>query len=285
MRLYYAIGGGLGHLSRAAAVIKTLEFCEHEFVIVSNSDFACQIFRQAKIVKVPDTFYSKPNELLVFFHSIIEQYNVSEIYIDTFPAGLIGELNDLVKGNFSIIYIARILKWEEYLPLIKTNNLIFDHTYVLELLPPLQNEFVKKSSKLITKINLEYPQGNIKNCSSEVLDLIKKKPWLIVHSEPFDELEVLYQHALEIAELQKCNPHFLIISKSNVKIKGDKVLQIDYYPATTFFPYVEKIFTACGFNSMQQTLKYIDIHYFIPFDRRYDDQFKRAIIRKSNLKI
>jgi hypothetical protein len=41
------------------------------------------------------------------------------------------------------------------------------------------------------------------------------------------------------------------------------------------------IITGCGFNAMRQTLPYRERHRFIPFPRRYDDQFLRAARRRE----
>lgn len=53
-------------------------------------------------------------------------------------------------------------------------------------------------------------------------------------------------------------------------------IQKDIYPASMLFESAERIFTACGFNVMKQTEHFRERHFFISFERRYDDQFKRA---------
>jgi len=47
----------------------------------------------------------------------------------------------------------------------------------------------------------------------------------------------------------------------------------------------EKIFSGCGFNVMQQTHFYAHKHEFIPFERRFDDQFWRTKQRKLGVVI
>jgi hypothetical protein len=46
-------------------------------------------------------------------------------------------------------------------------------------------------------------------------------------------------------------------------------------------PRASRIVTACGFNVMRQTEPYRDRHTFLPFPRRYDDQFTRAARRRG----
>jgi hypothetical protein len=279
MRLYYAFGGGLGHLSRTTAVIKTLGLSAEDFILLSNSSYAGLVFDPDKIIHVPESYYGEPDELKRFIQSIIIEYDISEFYIDTFPCGIIGELKGLIVDN--IFYIARILNWANYLPLSGNSKLYFDNTFVIEPLPTAQNEFVKQNSKDFIKIDLLYPQEKISQNLEKILATFKKPPWLIVHSEPFEELQLLYQHALEIAEIEGESPEFLVISQAKEKLNGDNILQINYFPAYDFFPYSDKIFTACGFNCMYQTIPFANKHYFIPFIRRFDDQFLRAKNRKQ----
>jgi hypothetical protein len=65
-------------------------------------------------------------------------------------------------------------------------------------------------------------------------------------------------------------------------IKEDTVL-FNFYPAYPCFEKVHKIVTACGFNSMLQTKAFRHKHVFIPFERRFDNQYLRASYRKKGI--
>jgi hypothetical protein len=54
------------------------------------------------------------------------------------------------------------------------------------------------------------------------------------------------------------------------------VIYGNLYPATPLLPLADRILTACGFNVMRQTAAYRQQHRFLPFPRRFDDQFLRA---------
>jgi hypothetical protein len=283
MILYYAFGGGFGHLSRTSALIHTLKLPLDDVLVLTNSKYAHIVFAREQILMISEAFYHKPDELFQLVKKVISDYGISEMYIDTFPVGILGELNELNTDSCKIIYIARILNWRNYFPLIGIKNLRFEKTFIIEPLPDIQLEFVKNNSNSYSDINIDYPKKQITAYGSGILNSFKEPPWLIVHSESFEELELLYKHALEIAEMQDQKPEFLVISQTNNKLEGQNILQINYYPASEFFPYCEKIITACGFNSMYQTRKYAEKHYFIPFERRYDDQFERAYQRKLKI--
>jgi hypothetical protein len=283
MKLYYAFGGGLGHLCRAHALINSIGSSPEDFIVLSNSNHTELIFDQSQIIFIPQEYYQKPIELKKTIQSIISENNITEFYIDSFPYGLIGELEGIEIQDVNLFYVARILNWENYLPLMGQSKFYFNKTIVIEDLPAEQNEFIRQNSKAVIKIELIYPETKLSENAKELINSFKKPLWLIVHSEPIYELKILYQHALEIAEIENKNPEFVIISQTTEKLNLDNVKQINYFPASDFFPFAEKIFTACGFNSMHQSMLYSEKHHYIPFARKFDNQFLRAKYRKLKL--
>ena len=80
---------------------------------------------------------------------------------------------------------------------------------------------------------------------------------LVVHSGPDDEIAQLLRHAAG---------HTLVISPRHR----------DVYPIAPHLAHARHIVTAAGFNLMQETAHLRDRHTFIPFARPLDDQFARA---------
>jgi hypothetical protein len=279
MDLFYAMGGGLGHLCRINALIHTLGITNKR--IITNSAFSSLIFKNDEIINISAEYYHKPWELAVFIESVISRFKVTDFYIDTFPVGMIGELNFVNLKPCRLIYIARLLNPESCKSLIEHTDLMFDHSFLVEKIHSQHKEFINKHSVSHSEISLIYPVIKQKPVLQQVLAKIKFKPWLIVHSGPTHELEILYRHALDISSIHNQKPLFLILTQVKDLLPGNDIVQLDYFPAEHFFPYADKIFTACGFNSMYQTRQYAEIHHFIPFDRKYDDQFERARLRRN----
>ena len=146
MILYYAFGGGFGHLSRTSALIHTLKLPINDVLILTNSKYAHLVFAQEQILMISETFYHKPDELFQLVKNAISDYGISEMYIDAFPSGILGELNELKTNYCKIFYIARILNWKNYSPLIGIKNLHFEKTFIIEPLPDIQLEFIKNNS-------------------------------------------------------------------------------------------------------------------------------------------
>jgi len=280
MILYYAFGGGLGHLTRANALMYTFGYLPEKLYILTSSNFANLIFQEKNIIKLPDELYLNPKELGAKIESIIIEYKIDIFFIDSFPSGINGELNNFKISNCEIRYIARLLNWENYLPYICDFNISFDSTFIIEKLDDSQLSFILNNSKRHQYIDLKYhPSKNLEKVK-QILPKTELPIWLIVHSGNQDEMNQLCSYAYDLAEYEKLNPAYLIISQTDDKTEFSSGLFLKYYPASDFFPFVDKIFTACGFNSMNQTKQYAYKHHFIPFKRRFDDQYTRAKNRK-----
>jgi hypothetical protein len=282
MKLYYAMGGGLGHLTRGKALINTLGLLPKDFIVVTNSDYADKVFPDSKIEKLALDLYHKPEELKNKIIKLIHDYRIKQFFVDTFPMGMVGELSEIDEQNCLFYYVARFLKWDVYIRELKTKPVIFEKTFVVEHLGIFQMEFIKKFSKKHEFLNnLQYPSNAKPDEIKNILNQFETMPWLIAHSGPFNEVECLYNYALDIAGIKNLNPPFLILTQIKEKLPANTIHQLDYYPASDFYKFCPFIFTACGFNSMKELTGFESKHYFIPFERRYDDQFWRAREKKS----
>jgi len=115
--------------------------------------------------------------------------------------------------------------------------------------------------------------------------LVHDNTWLIAHSMPIIELHELFQYAKEIAQLEGEQPHYLVCTTLGTHVlpkefHTDGVSLTNIFPVSSLFSQCKKIFTACGYNIMNETIGYTNKHHFIPFPRRYDDQFLRAKHRR-----
>ena len=100
---------------------------------------------------------------------------------------------------------------------------------------------------------------------------------LIVHSQPQAEVDALCVHAAEYAERERIHPHLLLISPlpPPAPLQG-RIRWLPSAEARAFFALAERIFSAAGFNTMQQLKGWQGRHEVLPFFRRFDDQFWRA---------
>jgi hypothetical protein len=134
--------------------------------------------------------------------------------------------------------------------------------------------FIYSSAKSIFELQINYPVHEIKKDN-----IIRKYPdakkWLIIHSGPFEEVMVLLENAKETALINNESPLFILISQVD-EIRNEGLLCLAECPAHGYFRYADRLFTACGFNIMNQTKPFREKQMFYPFVRKYDDQFWRA---------
>jgi len=208
-----------------------------------------------------------------WLRACLQKHSITEIYIDAFPGGLLGEWHFLAERSFSslrLVYVARLLQWDKYKALA-SQELFFHETLLLEPLEEAHYQYIELQSLLVRAPRLRYPEA-----AKPQIPRLPGNTWLIVHSGPAQEVHALCHLAQEIARLEDLKPHFVLVSlEKNDKI-SDKIQFLPFYPAHSLFPQAERIFTACGFNAMYQTRPFAAKHHFLPFERHYDDQFLRA---------
>jgi hypothetical protein len=323
MIFYYAAGGGLGHLTRARAVIHTLPQSE-PVTILTASPFADdrRVVGDAKIIKIPQAFATDRRGYQDWLQALFAKHQPSEIFLDAFPAGLFGEFcNFPFPVSTRLIHVARLLRWEEYGKQLHGSLPQFDVTYELEPLAPVHEQFLRQQSKAFQTLLLEDPPheltGTVKELAVRIMrpsvkeytlinrqQAIHKPIWLIVHAGSNDETQELIAYAQEMSRIERVTPRLILISPQRSAIFDHPILadrqtplprlqtpdsrlqtssleHFDFYPAAAFFPLAERIVTACGFNACRQMDSYREKHRFLPFARRFDDQFRRAAYRRT----
>ncbi|MGZ8864029.1 MAG: hypothetical protein ACXW5J_27995, partial [Thermoanaerobaculia bacterium] len=106
MILYYALGGGLGHLTRGRRVLETLGL---DASLVTASPYASdpRVTGGFPVIRVPADL-----ERDVEAHrSWLRNLACERLIVDTFPCGIQGELSGL---DVPMDLVARRLRWNEY---------------------------------------------------------------------------------------------------------------------------------------------------------------------------
>ncbi|MDN5203660.1 hypothetical protein QQ008_19885 [Fulvivirgaceae bacterium BMA10] len=272
MVLFYAMGGGMGHLMRIKVLSENLNI--HNFKILTSNDLAFQLFDERKILFVEPDLSKIFNVYKKHLKNLIRKSNIKQIYLDAFPNGLLGELDWIFEEkDLKLTYIARRLIWKNYKPFLKATNFHFHKVIKLE---PLENDheaFINASSGNITTMLLKYPDPDADKTGDQI-NHIDSPIWLIVHAFHKEELEQIIEYAVETARLENKEPYWVIISNIPVDTPEPGIL-IDSTHAFHWFPVADKIFSACGFNTAYQLKGFRDKHISIPFPRKFDDQFWR----------
>lgn len=281
MILYYAMGGGLGHLTRARAVLHTLGI-ERDVVILTASHFASdkRVIGNLRVIYPPLSLARDLAAFRLWFQHQLDHLEPEEIYLDTFPAGILGELCDFPPlEGIPIHYLARLLKWDEYSKLLQGDPPCFASTYLLEPLAEEHQAFIQQRSAQYSSLTLFDPPCELDQREQEITRefCCEDRPlWLVVHSGSNEEISELVTYAEEMRCIEEIDAHIILIAPEATYELLANVRHIDLYPASSLFSIADRIISACGYNVMRQLASYRERHQFMPFVRRFDDQFTRA---------
>jgi len=268
--LYYAIGGGAGHLSRCCKVVDFLNLSKSDITILGSSKHSEKISSGVQFIDV--TGIEKEN-MHQFIEKTIRSNSFDQLIVDAFPTGIFGELAKC-KINIPIIYIARLLNNRYLTKHPIPDNFIWSETLITETLTSKQIDIISKHSMSIRKFAYNPLTNQLK------LPLTKKEKWIVVHSEPAEECEELCKFAEEIAEIENTQIQLFVFCLCEFSYK--QAIIIKNTLAYQYFEDADRIITACGYNTMLECTEYTDKHMFIPFERKYDDQFLRATLKRAD---
>jgi hypothetical protein len=153
--VYYARGGGLGHLTRARAFLHTLG--RQDAVIVADQ-------RDARVTgDIP----------------VVSEIPPGDLILDTFPAGLFGEIEGGV-----VDYVARYVRWDRYA--LPADPPRIRRAYILEPLHPEQEQYVLSHASAVEPLELHDPPP-----VGQPLPDLPPKYVLVAHSDPGEREELL----------------------------------------------------------------------------------------------
>jgi len=281
--LYYAIGGGLGHLCRARKVIEALAESQYQ-VVTAAPEMAAHIFSPDHVVAVPTHWSDQPDLIMSLLKKTIAQEGVNHLLIDTFPNGVVGELDiERLQRLCRCSLVARYLDWDTYKVKLRHDNQFYK-IFVVDQLSAMQRHYYHTVTANICNLSLT-------QCVA--VDSVTGPPlpsgvtpgeyWLVAHSAPESEVRELVAYAREVAFLEGLTPQFLISTTVAIDFEEADCTVVHYFPVSVLFGDAKRIVTAAGFNLMLETLPYAQKHIFLPFPRKYDDQFMRARERKALL--
>ena len=296
MILYYALGGGLGHLTRARRVLEALAL---DATIVTASPYARdpRVTGGIPIVEVP----AHLEHDLEAHRAWMRALDAERLIVDTFPGGIQGELCGL---EMPMDLVARLLRWDEYRRAVPHELPSFETTWIVEELTPDHDAFVRANSRHVVSLECG---GNasafVRTAGVPPADVRASRPhsctrdacasaaetaavrclesfWLIVHSGPEDEVRELIAYASELRALAIDAPERILVATRCDTSLPAGFERIDSYPVEDLYPNAARIISAAGFNVMLETEPWRHKHEVVPFARRFDDQYRRAARRR-----
>ncbi|MEO1652187.1 MAG: hypothetical protein AAFU64_01475, partial [Bacteroidota bacterium] len=272
MLLYYAMGGGWGHMTRASIFISQIGLFPSECLVISPHppNDAPPQNPDITFLQIPNHLVDQPKRYHQWLTDLINHYDIQEIYLDSFPLGIIGEWTPFFqRKDLKFHYIARLLNWEVYQTLGSPPLPQFEKTWIIEPLQAAQKDFIRANSHRVAEISLAYPAPKPENAEKLMRHFSASSPiWLVVHSGPPQESEEIMLFAKRQMRLEKERPLLLVISPiTPPPVLREQAFWFNYYPARDLYPRVGRIFTAAGFNSIQETRAFAQKHHCLPLFR------------------
>ncbi len=239
--LIYALGGGLGHISRAyklSQLLSSLHANANIITIASHQNIPVFLHKNLQIQWIyPDNIQNLTSILKTF----ISSFNPNLWITDVFANGIFYELPYILNDfSFFKVVISRILNYEACRFFSEVH---YDESWQIEWLPEYMNEYVYNLSSKNLEVKLPILQN------SEWLINGKK---YIIHAGSQEEIN----------SLNNKHPDFEIMNP------------FECYPLPIFEDC--ELVTAAGCNILQDLCYIEKKHYIYPQYRKYDDQWIRA---------
>lgn len=271
MIAFYALGGGWGHFTRVHSFIRQSGVEGPKKIIVANPK-AATYFNADELIVVPEYAQSDATALRSFLLDVARSNDIESWYIDTFPAGILGELEPDIFQGAEVNFLARRLIWDHYGPLIKS-PIPFECVYRFEELESNHQIYLERYSASIVPFDMDVDA--IVGENTHPLVQSEQPVWLVVHSSVAAELALLIDHALDFAQLSSQHPKMVILSDLNVSVPAGCHMLLGENPRL-WYGLAQRIFSAAGFNTWYELRDYREKHICLPLKRKYDDQFWRS---------
>jgi hypothetical protein len=270
MILYYALGGGLGHLTRGRRVLEALGLAtDAAFVTASVYAADTRVTGGIPVIEVPSHLESD----VAAHRAWLRELECDRLIADTFPCGIQGELCEL---DAPMDLVARRLRWDEYRRAVPMPLPRFGTVWCVEDLEPAHKAALQCD---LWSAEAALPLCNVREWESGGVASALHGFWLIVHSGPEDEVRELVAYAQELLRVASKRERVLVATRCTIALPNGFEL-IDAYPVTRLFEPATCIISAAGFNIMLETEPYRDKHHAVPFARKFDDQYARASRRR-----
>jgi hypothetical protein len=263
--LYYALGGGLGHLVRARRLLDALG-CSDRAALLTASEFAedPQVVGELPVIRVPGRLGHDRSAFRAWLADALRALRPDRLIVDSFPGGILGELCGMTLPPAH--HVARLLRWPAYAGRLSDGPLPrFELTHVLEPLAPRHWLALQICSRELRPLTLPAPRTDTGD------ELAAGPHWLVVHSGPDAEVVALADYAAE-----RALGRLVVVAPNRPTSLPRRADWVDVHPVAPHLGHAQKVVTAAGFNLMHETSALRHRHHFIPFPRPLDDQYARA---------
>lgn len=262
--LYYACGGGLGHVTRAAAILRHLKPDIMVLVLTSVAEPYPLIHEGIPFRYIaPDEYFS--NTVIDF----VSNSHLRVLLMDVFPLGLRAELTEIIpKLACKKVFIYRHVR-ADYRPTITSALPYFDQVIFAETAdPPLPVETIACQPILLR----EGHELRSRDSARQILGVTSDVPVVLGVSSTDDRWTKSFFPILRKALLFTGISAHLSLAAPGYTGEG----AVDYYPLLELLPGVDVVVGAGGYNLYHEVHSCGVPAIFLPQPRTVDDQHWRT---------
>jgi hypothetical protein len=281
MTVYYAMGGGLGHLVRARAIAHTLKL-DPAMTVLTSSTYADdpRVSGPMLVRRVPSALERSPQDCRAWMESTLKALRPDTVIIDAFPNGIVGELiGAALPPGTALHHVARLVRADALPAVFRPGGPAFDISYCVEELAAEHLALLRTRSQRLQVLAVQDPSADDLSPTHRTILARHRAFWLVVHSGPAAEVEELIRFAADLRAMEADDVDLFALTRSPVEGIASRTYCYDVFPASPLFPSARRIVSAAGFNVMRQTEPWRDRHLVHPLPRPYDDQYRRAARR------
>jgi len=247
--LWCALGGGLGHLSRARALFAAAPGLAARTTLLASSDLWPVVDLPCPVVVVPHAVRGRRGDWMRWVAAVLEERSPRALVLDAFPDGMLGEWRELAPA-LPRLHLARRLQWDRYQEKVgKAGGCRLD-SLILEPLEAAHREHLESRGTVhCLDAPLVHPER-------ENVPVVGKRE-VVAHSGTLAEQEELSR--LSGIALDPAAP------------------DVEFFPDRTSLSSLAAIASGCGYNTAAESFADLSgrrrlLH---PFSRPLDDQFAR----------
>jgi hypothetical protein len=271
--LAYALGGGLGPVSRTRAVLAATGWDGEVAVLAAPGAERAAGGLELLVPGFDDA--AEPAALGRWVGRAIAEREPEVLLVDAFPGGVLGELCGLAAlDGLQLRHVARLLRWGVYARRCEAPLPRYDRVHVVEPLHPAHTRALARLSDGIAPLALPPPPD------PPAAGAGPGAPWLVVHTGPAREVRALAR----IADERRGDAPLHVVAPIRVGDLPAGAERIDAVPAAPLYAGAAGIVTAAGFNTVRELAPHRERHVCVPFERRLDDQRARAkrLLRRAS---
>lgn len=267
--LCYALGGGLGPITRTRAVLAATGTADGAVLLAAPPPGAGP---PGADVRTPSAEAASDAAALGrWVAAQIADVRPDALLVDALPGGILGELCGLPALRGLVLrHTARLLRWPVYARRLAGPLPRFDAVAVVERLHRGHERALRPHAGALEPLALpvpEYPEA----------EPPAGAPWLVVHTGPPREVRALAR----VADERRGGAPLRVVCPLAVDDLPPGAELVRAVPARPLFATAAHIVTGAGFNVVHELAPLRARHTVVPFDRRLDDQHARARRRLS----